>query len=165
LPRQRANAEVSRFTGSAHTVFSEERLRTFCTTRNEQTDRLDLAVTDGASGEPVGEAVLFEWDRHSRSCTFRMLLGPRGRDRGLGSEALRLIVGHGFGELGPHRVSLEVLDFNERARHVYGKAGFVVEGRRREALLHEGRWFDWIVMSVLDREWAAAHTTARGGNT
>jgi hypothetical protein len=49
-------------------------------------------------------------------CNFRILIAPRGRDRGLGSEATRLIVGYGFERLHLHRISLEVYAFNPRAR-------------------------------------------------
>jgi len=42
-----------------------------------------------------------------------------------------------------------VYAFNPRAQRAYEKAGFVVEGRRREALRWDGEWVDAIVMSVL----------------
>src|SRR6202042_2579830 len=104
-----------------------------------QPDRLDLAVVDKASGECAGEGVLNGWDKGNHSCNFRTLIGPGGRDRGLGTEALRLIVGYGFEQLGLHRISLEVYAFNPRARHVYEKAGFVAEGVLREALRYGGQ--------------------------
>jgi RimJ/RimL family protein N-acetyltransferase len=51
-------------------------------------------------------------DKGNRSCNFRTLIGPGGRDRGPGTEALRLIVGYGFERLGLHRISLEAYAFN-----------------------------------------------------
>jgi RimJ/RimL family protein N-acetyltransferase len=123
-------------------------------TRNSQADRLDLAVIDRASGECVGEVVLNEYDPGNRSCNFRTMIGPGGRDRGLGTEALRLIAGYGFERLRLHRISLEVYAFNPRARRVYDKAGFVAEGVLRDALRYGDAWVDAIVMSVLDHEWA-----------
>lgn len=89
-------------------------------------------------------------------------MGARGRGRGLGSEATRLIVGHAFEQVGPHRVQLEVYADNPRARRVYEKAGFVVEGIRREAALRGGAWVDDVLMAVLDHEWAA-HGSGAGG--
>jgi RimJ/RimL family protein N-acetyltransferase len=124
-------------------------------TRNDQADRLDLAVTDKATGECVGEAVLNDWDPGNESCNFRIFIGPRGRDRGLGTEATRLIVGYGFEHLGLHRISLEVYAFNPRARRAYEKAGFRAEGVLRESLRYNGEWVDATVMSVLAPEWAA----------
>jgi RimJ/RimL family protein N-acetyltransferase len=156
--------EVLRLTGSVHgdetsrapdDPASDDRRRRWYRSRNAQPDRLDLAVVDRATGRCVGEVVLNDWDAGNRSCGFRMLLGPDGRDRGLGSEALRLVVGYGFEQLGLHRISLEVYAFNPRARHVYEKAGFVADGVLREALRYDQEWIDATVMSILDHEWAA----------
>ncbi|MFD8044339.1 GNAT family N-acetyltransferase [Streptomyces chartreusis] len=149
--------EVVRFTGEASEEFSLERLRSWYGSRSAQNDRLDLAVTDRATGELVGEVVLYEWDATARSCTFRTLVGPRGRGRGIVTEATRLIVGHGFEQLGLHRIQLEAYGHNPRALRVYEKAGFVVEGVRREADFRDGQWLDWVMMAVLDHEWAAHH--------
>jgi ribosomal protein S18 acetylase RimI-like enzyme len=49
-----------------------------------------------------------------------------------------LIVGYGIEELGLHRIELEVFAFNPRAQRAYEKAGFVVEGVRRDALRWDG---------------------------
>jgi RimJ/RimL family protein N-acetyltransferase len=146
--------EVIRFTFGPSTEFTVERLRSIYASRAEDPERLDLAVTDRATGELVGEVVLNEWDPDARSCNFRTLMGPRGRDRGLGTEATRLIVGYGFERLGLHRIGLEVYGHNHRARRVYEKVGFVVEGVRREARRWDGEWVDEVLMGILDHEWA-----------
>ena len=137
----------------------EQVLKAWYGSRDDQDDRLDLAVTDKATGECVGEAVLNEWDRANESCNFRIFLGPRGRDRGLGTEATRLIVGYGFTGLGLHRISLEVYAFNPRARRACEKAGFRAEGTLRESLRYDGGWIDATVMSALASEWEY-HTPA-----
>jgi RimJ/RimL family protein N-acetyltransferase len=142
--------EADRLTGT-HATFTEEQVRAYAATRNEQTDRLDLAIEH--EGRCVGEAVLNEWDPDNRSCNFRIMLTADGRDRGLGTEATRLIVGYGFEKLGLHRIELEVYAFNPRARRVYEKVGFVAEGVRRDALLWDGEWVDSTIMSVLSTDW------------
>ncbi|MEU8027479.1 GNAT family protein [Streptomyces sp. NPDC049099] len=156
-----ADPEVVRFTYEPSTELTLERLRSWYGSRATAPDRLDLAVTDPGTGEVLGEVVLYDYDPAARSCTFRTLIGPRGRGRGIGTEATRLIVGHGFGQLGLHRIQLEVYGHNARARRVYEKVGFVVEGVRREVRLQDGAWADEVIMSILDREWAAAVSTAR----
>ncbi|MET9023494.1 GNAT family protein [Actinopolymorpha sp. NPDC004070] len=93
--------------------------------RNEQPDRLDLAVVDQYNGACVGEVVLNEWDEPNRGCNLRIALVAAGQGRGLGTEAVRLMVAHGFEQLGLHRISLNVYDFNPRARRAYEKVGFV----------------------------------------
>jgi RimJ/RimL family protein N-acetyltransferase len=160
LRRALRDRDVLRLTGSVHDDQAEfvdvdmVRAVEFLNWRNEQPDRLDLAVVDRATDECVGEVVLNQYDEGNRSCNFRTFVGPAGQGRGLGTEALRLIVGYGFEEIGLHRISLEVYAFNPRARHVYEKAGFVAEGVLRESLHYNSEWIDATVMSILDHEWA-----------
>ncbi|KYK09463.1 N-acetyltransferase [Streptomyces sp. WAC04189] len=157
--------EVRRFTGSPGHELTPELLRSWYGSRSAQPDRLDLAVTDPADGEVLGEVVLHAWVPEERSCTFRTLIGARGRGRGIGTEATRLIVGYAFEELGLHRVQLDAYAFNDRALRVYEKVGFVREGVRREVERRDGVWVDEVLMAVLDHEWAAhrGHPGGRAG--
>jgi RimJ/RimL family protein N-acetyltransferase len=82
-------------------------------------------------------------------------LGRQYTGRGYGTDSMRVIVGYGFRELGLHRIQLGVASFNLAGIRAYEKAGFVEEGRHREAVLHDGRWYDEVLMSILDHEWAA----------
>lgn len=158
-----ADPELLKFTGSVHStaetvgrkVEVDQKLRDWYGSRNDQVDRLDLAVVERATGECVGEVVLNQLDLDDQRCNFRTLIGPRGRGRGLGSEATRLIVDHGFGVLGLHRIGLDVYDFNPRAQRAYEKAGFVVEGRLREEFRFDDEWHDSILMAMLCEDWAA----------
>jgi RimJ/RimL family protein N-acetyltransferase len=154
-----ADPDVIRLTASAHTSAAveemaarpelDDRTRTWYATRAGQADRLDLALVDRATDACVGEAVLNEWSPEDRSANLRILIGPDGRDRGLGSEAVRLLVDHAFAATRLERISLEVLDSNPRARRVYEHAGFVEEGRLRAASRFDGEPVDVIVMALL----------------
>ena len=81
--------------------------------------------------------------------------------RGYGTEATRLMLDHAFGTLGLHRIALTVFEFNERAIRAYRSCGFVVEGRARESIWRDGRWWDELAMSVLASEWREGPTRAR----
>ena len=153
--------EVALFTAGAARVTppplwdeeAELRMREWYGSRGHQPDRLDLAVIDRASGHCVGEVVLNEWSPANRSCNFRIALTAAGRDRGLGSEAVRLTVGYGFERLGLNRISLSVFDHNPRARRAYEKVGFVLEGTRRGVLRYGDRRVDDHDMAILASEW------------
>lgn len=132
---------------------AELRMREWYGSREHQSDRLDLAVVDRASGHCVGEVVLNEWSPANRSCNFRIALTSGGRDRGLGSEAVRLTVGYGFERLGLNRISLTVFGHNLRGRRAYEKVGFVLEGTRREVLRYGDVWVDDHDMAILASEW------------
>jgi RimJ/RimL family protein N-acetyltransferase len=57
-----------------------------------------------------------------------------------------------FHTLNLHRVELTVYDYNPRAKHIYEKVGFKEIGRKREAKWLEGKYYDIIIMDILDRE-------------
>lgn len=153
-----SDPEVRRLTGS---VASEaqarrpmegseiERVRTWYQTRNERPDRLDLAITDRSTGQLIGEAVFNEWDPIRRSCNFRILIGPGGRDRGHGTQALRLMLDYGFLTLKLDMITLEVFSFNARAQRVYQKCGFELKEIRSDDLILDGTAYDTKVFRLL----------------
>jgi RimJ/RimL family protein N-acetyltransferase len=62
------------------------------------------------------------------------------------------VLHYAFGPLGLNKVSLDVLEYNERAIRVYERLGFRPEGIHREDVYKEGRFVDVIRMSILARE-------------
>lgn len=144
-----SDPEVSRLTGT-HATFQLTEIRTWLRTRRDHHDRADWAVLSAQDGAFLGEAVINDLDPDNESASYRVwLVGPNLFDRGYGSEATQLAVGYALDEVGLHRLSLEVFDHNPRARRVYEKCGFVVEGRMRDALLWEGHRYDALTMAVL----------------
>lgn len=155
-----ADPEVLVLTGSVHSpeeaigrpaVLDDVGLAWY-RSRADAPGRIDLAVVDRADGSCVGEVVLNDYDAANASCNFRVLIGRRGRDRGLGTDATRLLVEYGLHGLGLHRIELSVYSFNPRALHVYEKVGFRREGVRREAFRYGEEWHDVITMSILDTD-------------
>ncbi len=70
----------------------------------------------------------------------RIRLGhPGARDRGLGTQALRLLIDHGFAELGLRRIWLQVFASNARAIRAYEKVGFARCATRGATVLMELR--------------------------
>jgi putative acetyltransferase len=47
------------------------------------------------------------------------------------------------------RIELDVYVENARARHLYEKFGFEVEGRRRRAIFRDGQYHDDLIMGLL----------------
>ncbi|MHB0879017.1 MAG: GNAT family N-acetyltransferase [Anaerolineae bacterium] len=74
--------------------------------------------------------------------------------------AVDTIDGRHVGSVGLHRVSLHVYEHNPRAVRCYEKCGFVAEGRLRQAGFKEGKYFDILVMGILDDEFRRRHSEA-----
>jgi RimJ/RimL family protein N-acetyltransferase len=123
-------------------------------------DSLAMAIHLRDGGRLIGTCALSQLDSDNGSALFHITIGEKDTwGRGYGTEATRLMIDHAFGGLGLHRIGLTVFSFNERAVRSYRSCGFVVEGRAREAIWRDGRWWDEIAMSILDSDWAARRPT------
>lgn len=109
-----------------------------------------------AEGRLIGEIRLDRVDLRDRRASMaigiydKALLG-----RGFGSAAIKLVLGHAFGAMQLHRISVRVLAYNHRAIRAYEKCGFVLEGCERETAFVDGHWHDDIMMGVLAHEFAS----------
>lgn len=129
----------------------DEEFRSWYATRPEQTDRLDLAIVDRSSGELVGEIVLNHVDQVRRSANLRILIAPTWQDRGLGTEAVRLLTSHALTQVGLDEVTLVVLATNPRAHRVYEKIGYRIVRTRAGATTFDGQPVDEIDMALTIR--------------
>ena len=140
----------------ANTPISEEesaQILEWYKTRNEKDDRLDLAIIDKENHNVVGEVVFNEYDEDTQSVNFRILIGEKGRGKGLGTEATELFIQYGFETLALQRIELEVYSFNPRAEMVYQKVGFILEGVKRKNFKYNEELFDTRFYAMLNSDY------------
>jgi RimJ/RimL family protein N-acetyltransferase len=102
----------------------------------------------------VGNCGIFTIDWQNRSGEIGIHIGEKGYwNQGFGTKAMQLILKHGFENLNLYRLWLQVFETNTRAMRAYEKAGFVQEGRLRQARYLDGKYVDVMIMSVLKPEW------------
>lgn len=147
--------QSNRLTG-ATTAFTRAEIGAWCAGVSARDSRVDLAVTANGSDEYLGEIVLKEIDDAVSSANIRLAMRPAYRGRGYGTEAIALVLSLAFDGIGLHRVGLDVLSINTRARAIYENIGFRVEGRLRDAARDGERWCDVIEMGLLEDEFRAA---------
>jgi len=112
-----------------------------------------FSIVSNDSGELFGHLTLYGASLPERRASFAILIGPDHVGHGIGPKATQLALSYGFRELGLNRIELHAWAFNTRAIRAYEKAGFTIEGRRREAVFHDGRFHDELMMSVLARDY------------
>jgi RimJ/RimL family protein N-acetyltransferase len=151
-----ADPEVVRLTRYQDSPMRPDEIERFFAARALGADSLAMAIHVRATDLLVGTCALSQLDADNGSALFHITIGEKEAwGHGFGTEATRLMIDHAFGGLGLHRVGLTVFSFNERAIRSYRSVGFVVEGRAREAIWREGRWWDEIAMSILASDWKA----------
>jgi RimJ/RimL family protein N-acetyltransferase len=113
-----------------------------------------FVICRAEDGRPVGAIDLHEIDQVNGSCALGIMIGdPADTNHGYGSDALRAMVDFAMGELRMERVWLDVYDYNDRARRVYERVGFVHEGTLRHGLYRRGEFHNVHRMSILRAEW------------
>ncbi len=92
-----------------------------------------FVIADRHTEAYLGQIDLVKIDWKNRVATLAIVIGaPENRGRGIGTEAIRLLLDFAFLRLNLHRIELEVRDYNTRALRFYRKCGFQEEGRARQ---------------------------------
>lgn len=113
-----------------------------------------ITQTPDEKHNPIGTCQLHNIDWRNRSAEVGIMIGEKTCwDLGYGTETMRLLLTHGFGILNLNRIWLQVYAKNKRGIRAYEKAGFTYEGKFRQALYQDGRYYDVHLMSVLKDEW------------
>lgn len=112
-----------------------------------------FAIIDSKDDKLIGTVGLHEIDHLKRRATLGIFIGDKTyREKGYGTEAIRLILDYGFNYLNLNNIKLDLMEFNERALACYKKCGFKEYGRRRKCNFVNGKYYDSIEMDILAEE-------------
>jgi RimJ/RimL family protein N-acetyltransferase len=146
--------ELARLTRYQTRPMTTEEIEHFFHSRLLSPEALAYAIHVRDDDRLIGLTTFSSLDADNGSALFHITIGePDAWGKGYGTDTVRVMVRHAFRSLGLHRVALSVFSFNERAIRAYEKVGFRVEGRLREAIWRDGRYWDEVQMGVLRDEW------------
>jgi Acetyltransferases, including N-acetylases of ribosomal proteins len=114
---------------------------------------LALAVLLHATGELIGDVLLFWHSAEHRSGEIGYVFNPDHHGHGYATEACRGLLALAFAGLGLHRVTARIDARNDASAGVLRRLGM-----RQEAVLVENEWFkgEWtteIDFAILEHEW------------
>lgn len=137
------------------TEMSEEKFIEELGTARAGSDVILVIEAIGAeSTKPIGNCGLHQINTKDRDAVFGIIIGEKDhRSKGYGVEAGRLMIHYGFQQLNLHRISSAAVAFNERSIKLHKKLGFVEEGRLRQAMFKNGRYYDRLEFGLLIEEW------------
>jgi RimJ/RimL family protein N-acetyltransferase len=97
----------------------------------------------------IGTIALHNIDWLSRSCILGIAIHiEENWGRGFGTKAIELIIEFGWKSLNLRRIELSVHEFNERAKHVYEKLGFVEYGKAHGKYYIDGNYINTSYMEL-----------------
>ena len=101
----------------------------------------------------IGGCGINKIDWNNSNCEVGIFLGKEFWNKGYGTDAMQVLIDFIFNNTSLNKIGLFVYEFNKRAIKSYEKCGFKIEGRLRENLFRDGRFYDTYVMGILRREW------------
>ena len=115
---------------------------------------LAIEVKGPKGWQLAGNISFHQVDWRNASAEVGIFIGNRELwNKGIGTEAMRMLVKHGFETMNLHRIWLRVHASNERAIRCYEKAGFIKEGTQRDGAFIRGKYLGVVFMSILQTEW------------
>ena len=115
-------------------------------------DAVTFSAVELASGELVGEALLWGIDLHNRRAHIGISLRPAFRGKHLGTDIVRVLCRYGFAVRGLHRLQVDTMADNAAMIGAATRAGFVLEGTLRQAAWVDGSFADEVILSRLATE-------------
>ncbi len=150
------DAELRGLIGATEPLSAEQAQRWFEGVCTDQ-QRLWFAIEVKDDGRVIGECGLLRMFPAWGTTDLSIIIGERdARSQGYGLEAIRLLLAHAFEALRFHRVAIGVVGFNARALRFHEKVGFQREGVQRDGYLHNGRYHDFVMLSLLEDEFGAS---------
>ncbi|RZM77417.1 GNAT family N-acetyltransferase [Leptolyngbya iicbica] len=111
-------------------------------------------IEDATTRDRVGYVILLGLQDPDQCLLLkRIVITQTGQ--GYGREVLMQVLDKAFNEFAAHRVWLDVMEENHRARSLYRSLGFVEEGRLRESVKLGEQFASMWLMSMLRSEFLA----------
>ena len=115
---------------------------------NEEGAVVFAVLVDGAVAGSIQYGEETDPDYHSASID--VFMGEAWQDRGLGSEAMRVLIDYLVQERGHHRITVDPAAANERAVRAYERLGFRRVGvMRAYERTPDGTWRDALLMELV----------------
>ncbi|MEG0091664.1 MAG: GNAT family protein [Oscillospiraceae bacterium] len=105
---------------------------------------------------PIGCCGLCYINWVNRFADLSLYIGKDGvyiDSEGYAKEACELLFRYGFGELNLHKLWTEIYEFDAPKNKLYLELGLHQDGLLRENYVHQGKWHNSRIMSILAEDW------------
>jgi len=149
--------EIRRLTGEV-TSMSQVDADKFLERAYSDNTRKWFVIVIKENDRVIGEAGLLRMFYAWRTTDISIIIGEKDAwGKGYGTEAILLLIDYAFRRLNFHRVAIGVVGFNEKAIRFWEKIGFKKEGIQRDGYSYNHKYYDFVMMSILEDEFRELH--------
>lgn len=112
-----------------------------------------FSIVDKELNQLIGSISLMSIDYYNDTADLGVFIGDKDYwNKGYGSEAIVLILDHGFNFLNLNNISLNTAEYNVRAIKSFKKIGFKEIGKKRKSIRIAGNYYDTILMDIIQED-------------
>lgn len=150
--------EITCYLESRFYPSSIESLADYVSSKLEDRDNVFLAIVLKEGDRHIGNIKLGPIDWNHRLADVGILIGEKEHwGKGYATEAIRLIVDYGFGKLNLHKLTAGCYDVNQASIKIFQKAGFSIEGTRKQHYYCDGTYVDAVLLGFVRPDDTSEH--------
>ena len=112
-------------------------------------DRIQWGITLPADNKIIGTIGYHKIDKDNYRAEVGYMLHPNHWNTGIMSEAITIVIDHGFNKMQLHSIEAIINPDNDVSRKLLKKFGFIKEAYFKENFFFEGKFFDTEIYSLL----------------
>ena len=102
--------------------------------------------------KPIGFMGLSNISKQNKNADLFIAVGEdEYRGNGIGKIAMKWIIDYGFNKLELHKINLGVIEKNFPAVSLYKSLGFITEGKMKDEVFYDGKFYDFLLMAIFNR--------------
>jgi len=145
--------EVCRYNSHGETLYTKEMALSYIQSVQDSPTCKVFAICDKASDKHIGNIALQAISLKNQNAEFAILLGDKAFwGKGLSKEAGKLLIDYGFNVLKLHRIYCGTSQANTPMQHLAIALGMELEGRRKEAMKKDGKFYDVLEYGILKKD-------------
>jgi RimJ/RimL family protein N-acetyltransferase len=122
--------------------------------KGENPHRRAFIVVEKRTGKAVGWAMIRWWRPFSTTADLGLVIAEKHlRGQGLGTEATKLLVDVAFNQHNMHKAELFTRADNKAAVMAVRNCGFKLEGRHRDEVYFNGKYYDGLSFGLLRNDY------------
>jgi len=106
--------------------------------------------------ERLGYIGFYNIEQIHRKAEFGIMIDPQHQGKGYAKRAMKQAIDYAFSILNLHKLYLIVDQENEKAIHIYQKAGFQVEAELKDEYFVNGSYHNITMMSIFQHDYFSA---------
>jgi RimJ/RimL family protein N-acetyltransferase len=145
--------EVYKYLMVGHTPISKDEERRYYEAHASSSDSRNFEIHVAEDGRYIGNVGVSDIHLVHRRAELGIAIGSKQDwGKGYGFDAIVTCLRYAFDTLGLHTVKIRAHEDHARALALYRRVGFVEVGCERETVFQEGRFADYLVLDIIDRE-------------